>query len=111
MPPCFDADQIHRALDNLILNAVQKTPPGGTVTVEAAKRNGRLCLRVRDTGPGVPDGIRERLFEPFVTDRPDGTGLGLAIVREIARAHGGDAHLIGAIRGAVFEIELPWRPS
>jgi signal transduction histidine kinase len=111
MFPFFDVDQIHRALDNLILNAMQKTPSGGAVAVEAARRDGRLHLRVRDDGPGVPEEIRERLFEPFVTDRADGTGLGLAIVREIARAHGGDARLADASRGAVFEIELPWRQS
>jgi signal transduction histidine kinase len=73
--------------------------------------NNWLYLRVGDTGPGVPDGIRERLFEPFVTGRPDGTGLGLAIVREIARAHGGDARLIASPQGAVFEIALPWPTS
>jgi signal transduction histidine kinase len=85
----FDAEQMHRALDNLILNAVQNTPAGGLVKVDADSRDGRLRFRVRDTGPGVPESIRERLFEPFVTGRPDGTGLGLAVVREIARAHGG----------------------
>jgi signal transduction histidine kinase len=111
MPPQFDVDQMHRALDNLILNALQNTPSGGSVMVEAGHRAVRLWLRVSDTGPGIPAAIRERLFEPFVTDRADGTGLGLAIVREIARAHGGDVTLVDASRGAVFEIEVPWQPS
>src|SRR5262249_6392152 len=79
-PPKFDLAQMRRALDNLILNAVQNTPHGGTVTVEAHHRHGRLCLRVYDSGPGVPDAIRDRLFEPFVTGRVEGTGLGLTIV-------------------------------
>jgi signal transduction histidine kinase len=109
--PEFDADQMHRALDNLILNAVQNTPRGGAVTVEAVEHLGRLQLRVRDSGPGVPDHVRERLFEPFVTGRPDGTGLGLAIVQEIARAHDGEARLVPGDSGATFEIEVPWRPS
>jgi signal transduction histidine kinase len=110
-PPRFDADQMHRALDNLILNAIENTPAGGTVKVEADNRDGRVTLRVRDTGPGVPENIRERLFEPFVTGRPDGTGLGLAIVREIAHAHGGDVRVTSDSSGATFEIDVPCRPS
>jgi signal transduction histidine kinase len=110
--PKFDIDQVRRALDNLILNAVQNTPPGGVVTVAAAERDGKLHFRVSDTGPGVPADVRERLFEPFATARADGTGLGLAIAREIARAHGGEARLVSnTSSGAVFEIELPWQPS
>jgi signal transduction histidine kinase len=107
----LDADQIGRSLDNLILNAIQNTPAGGFIALSATQTNDWLHLRVSDTGPGVPDGIRERLFEPFVTGRADGTGLGLAIVREIARAHGGDARLIPSPQGAIFEIELPWQAS
>lgn len=109
--PRIDVDQVRRGLDNLILNAIQSTPAGGSVTLSAGRENQWLRLRVTDTGPGVPDDIRDRVFEPFVTARMDGTGLGLAIVREIARAHGGEAHLIPSAHGAIFEIELPWRPS
>jgi signal transduction histidine kinase len=109
--PQFDAEQMHRALDNLILNAVQNTPPEGTVTVAADSLDGRMSFRVRDTGPGVPENIRERLFEPFVTGRTDGTGLGLAIVREIARAHGGDVRVTSSSNGATFEIDVPCRAS
>jgi signal transduction histidine kinase len=105
--PEFDAKQMHRALDNLILNAVQNTPPGGTVTVTADSHDRRVSFRVHDTGPGVPENIRERLFEPFVTGRTDGTGLGLAIVREIARAHGGDVRVTSNSNGAIFEIDVP----
>jgi signal transduction histidine kinase len=110
--PKFDVDQVRRALDNLILNAVQNTPPGGVVTVATAERDGKLRFRVSDTGPGVPADVRDRLFEPFATARADGTGLGLAIARDIARAHGGEARLVSnTSSGAVFEIELPWQPS
>jgi len=107
----LDAGQIRRCLDNLVLNAIQNTPASGVITISATVRNDRLYLRVDDNGPGVAAEIRDRLFEPFVTGRPDGTGLGLAIVREIARAHGGDARLGDSKEGAVFEIELPWQPS
>jgi signal transduction histidine kinase len=109
--PRFDAFQMQRALDNLILNAIQSTPDGGRVVVDALRRGNNMVLRVSDTGRGVSDEIRPRLFEPFVTVRPDGTGLGLAIVREIARLHGGDARLVSAEIGAIFEIEVPWQPS
>jgi hypothetical protein len=107
----LDAEQMHRAVDNLILNAIQNTLAGGTVTVAALRRDGLLQLQVHDTGPGVPEPIRERLFEPFVTGRADGTGLGLAIVREIARAHGGEARYLPQPGGSLFEIDTPWRPS
>ena len=110
--PKFDIDQVRRAVDNLILNAVQNTPPGGVVTVAATADDGKLQFRISDTGPGVPAEVRDRLFEPFATARADGTGLGLAIAREIARAHGGEARLVSTTHsGAVFEIELPWQPS
>ena len=102
---------MQRALDNLILNAIQNTPPGGRITVDALDRGDHLVLRVTDTGPGVSGDIRDRLFEPFATARPDGTGLGLAIVKEIVRAHHGDIRLIPTTRGASFEIELPWQTS
>jgi signal transduction histidine kinase len=107
----LDLEQIRRALDNLIRNALQNTPSGGCVTVTAAARDGKLSLSVDDTGPGIPSDLRERLFEPFVTGRAEGTGLGLAIVREIARAHGGDARLVPSAVGSTFVIELPWQQS
>ncbi|MFH6783210.1 MULTISPECIES: sensor histidine kinase [Methylobacterium] len=129
--PCLDDGQIRRALDNLLLNAIQHSPAGGLVRLSGAHEGDRLRIRVSDEGPGVPEALRARLFEPFVTARPDGTGLGLAIVREIARAHGGQARLTAPPPegsgpggsspddpgpdhprpGATFELDLPWRPS
>lgn len=109
--PKFDPSQMQRVMDNLIINALQNTPAGGAIAVEAHRKNDMLLLRVADTGPGIAAELRERLFEPFVTGRADGTGLGLAIVREIARHHHGDVRLLEAPGGAVFEIEVPWQPS
>jgi signal transduction histidine kinase len=109
--PRFDPSQLQRAMDNLILNAIQNTPEGGAITVDAYREADKLVLRVSDSGPGVSAEIRDRLFEPFVTGRSDGTGLGLALVREIARNHDGDARLVSTPQGACFEIELPWRTS
>ncbi|KVT85308.1 histidine kinase [Burkholderia ubonensis] len=113
--PAFDPDQMRRALDNLLLNALRHAGDGGAVTLAAARRAvaGRDWMRitVSDSGPGVPAAQRERIFEPFVTGRADGAGLGLAVVREVAAAHGGQAWLDDAPRGASFVIEIPWQPS
>ena len=107
----FDPRRIAQAIDNLILNAIQNTPAGGRVTLGAEQSNERLVLFAADSGCGVPDSMRDHLFEPFVTGRPEGTGLGLAVVREIAEAHGGAARAIHRSDGTTFIVELPWRPS
>ena len=113
--PVFDSAQLGRALDNLIVNALRHAPAGGHVTVRARAvtvDNGtRLRLEVLDDGPGVNADERERIFEPFVTGRPDGSGLGLAVVREIASAHGGRAWLAEDPNLTCFVIDMPWRPS
>ena len=107
----FDPEQMRRALDNLILNAIQAAPPRTGILIAARHDAGSLVLSVHDEGCGPPAHIREHLFEPFVTGRADGTGLGLSIVREIAGAHGGIARLGHSQAGTVFEILVPWRPS
>jgi len=107
----FDPDQMRRALDNLVLNAIEAAPEGTAIVVVARRDRDDLVLSVRDQGPGPPEGIREHLFEPFVTGRSEGTGLGLSIVREVAAAHGGAARFGDCRAGTNFEIVLPWRPS
>lgn len=77
---------VRQVLDNLLRNAVIASSPGATVEVEV--RQGPI-VEVRDRGPGIPPNVRARLYEPFVTGRPDGTGLGLAVCQRIARAQGG----------------------
>ena len=102
----LDAALIGRALDNLLSNAIQHTPPGGHVSLHAECRGVDLRLLVEDTGPGVAPDLRASLFEPFVTGRADGTGLGLAIARELVEAHGGRLSLAASEQGARFVIEL-----
>ncbi|MDR6390083.1 HAMP domain-containing sensor histidine kinase [Paraburkholderia phenoliruptrix] len=113
--PVFDPAQMARALDNLLVNALRHAPSGGNVTVRAycavAQGGERLRLEVIDNGAGVGPAERERIFEPFVTGRPEGSGLGLAVVREIASAHGGRAYLAEDSNVTRFVIDLPWRPS
>lgn len=106
-----DASEIARAVDNLLINAIEASHAGGTVTLHAVQGEKSSIIRIEDEGPGVELSVTPRLFEPFVTSRAEGTGLGLAIVREIARAHGGEALYKRLPQGSAFEIELPWQPS
>jgi two-component system NtrC family sensor kinase len=103
----FDEQQLSRALHNLLANAVQHIPPNGWVKVTAKKQNGRLEIAVEDSGPGVPEELREKIFEPFVSSRSNGSGLGLAIAREIIEAHGGTLLCVNGSVGARFEIRMP----
>jgi signal transduction histidine kinase len=107
----FDSDQMRRALDNLVLNAIHAAPAGSLIRVAATCEAEGLILSVHDGGAGPPADIRDHLFEPFVTGRPDGTGLGLSIVREVAAAHGGTARFAASEAGTTFEIIVPWQPS
>jgi len=97
-----DDDLLHRAIFNLLLNAVQASPPGGEVRVEAVElahhqlppqaehfSRGAIMLRIADQGRGIPDSIKDRLFEPFVTTKSGGSGLGLSIVHRAVEAHHG----------------------
>ena len=105
----LDAEQIRRALDNLILNAIEAAPAGSQILLGARIELDTLHLSVRDSGLGPPPAIRDHLFEPFVTGRSDGTGLGLSLVREIANAHGGTAQFMSDDNGTTFEILIPWQ--
>jgi PAS domain S-box-containing protein len=107
-----DADRIHQALSNLVSNALKFTPPGGRVTLRARgdEDDGWIVLSVSDTGPGIPDEVRHRLFDRFwQASRHDrtGSGLGLAIVRGIAEAHGGRVEVSSRPgEGATFSLHL-----
>jgi signal transduction histidine kinase len=107
----FDPELMGRALENLLLNAIHAAPANSRVQIAAVRRGSDCVLSVHDEGPGPPREIRDHLFEPFVTGRPDGTGLGLSIVREVAEAHGGTAQFHACEAGTTFEIIVPWQPS
>src|SRR5262249_5160422 len=103
-----DAGQIGQLLLNVIDNAIEAAGPGGWVEVVLRREPGPLVvLEVSDSGPGPSADVAAKLFEPFVTGKPEGVGLGLAVARPVAEAHGGR---IGWLRdGAAtrFRIELP----
>lgn len=96
-----DEDLLHRAVFNLLLNAIQASPPNTVVTIEVTPRMrdgltsesqfdaGGVAVRISDQGPGIPAEIRSRLFDPFTTTKPQGTGLGLAVVQRAVEAHKG----------------------
>jgi two-component system sensor histidine kinase HydH len=89
----FDPFQVHQALLNLVVNALEATPEGGRITLGAGRNNDGIEFWVENEGETVPPGSIPRLFEPFFSSKPRGTGLGLAIARAVARNHGGDANL------------------
>jgi signal transduction histidine kinase len=91
LPAMLDARRLEQALTNLVENARTASP--GAIHLDAERDGGGLRLHVCDNGPGVPEAIRERLFEPFASRSPGGTGLGLAIVARVMAAHGGSAAL------------------
>jgi signal transduction histidine kinase len=107
----IDASQVQQVLINLLLNALDALPQGGTVNVEIqlpTKEVPVVALRVRDSGPGIAPRIRERLFEPFVSSKETGLGLGLSICRRLVEAHGGTIHGENAPGGgALFAFTLP----
>ena len=103
-----DAEQLRRALQNLLLNAIDAMPGGGTLTVRTRRTDGVLHVDVSDTGQGIEPGERERLFTPYYTTKQHGTGLGLAIVQAVVSDHHGKITVESAPgRGTTFRIELP----
>ncbi len=117
LPPgtiSIDADQLTLALDALVENAVQHTDDGGMIVIGAVAESGALRIRVGDSGDGIPEDARRRVFDRFYrvdgarSRRQGGVGLGLAIVKAIAEAHGGSVSVHsrpGA--GSMFEVRLP----
>lgn len=103
-----DADQLHQACLNLVLNAMDAMPVGGTIFANLTADAKNVSLAISDEGPGVPKAIRAEIFNPFFTTKVKGTGLGLAKVQAVAVAHGGTASCEGDEgQGAVFALTLP----
>jgi PAS domain S-box-containing protein len=101
-------DQLRQVFLNLLLNAVDATPDGGTVSVSVDGRNGSVRAAIRDTGSGMSEQVKSHLFEPFFTTKSDGTGLGLAISLSLIRAHGGTIDVESEPgKGSSFIVELP----
>jgi len=103
-----DKGQIQQVLLNLMLNAVEVMPDGGDLSIGTEIKDGRVNIYVKDQGGGIPENLRDRIFESFLTGRKDGTGLGLTISKRIMRAHDGDLELVeSGSGGTTFCISLP----
>jgi signal transduction histidine kinase len=109
VPPFgFDAELLERVFHNLLLNAAQATPPGGTVTVKTRAVDGSVEVSVIDRGAGIEPQHLENIFNPFFTTKKEGVGLGLAIVSKIVDLHGGKMAVESAPgKGSVFRVFLP----
>ncbi|MDP2166935.1 MAG: ATP-binding protein [Thermodesulfovibrionales bacterium] len=100
---------LRQAFTNLIQNSIEAMGGGGRVSVTAATRGGEVCISVSDTGHGIPEGVRDKIFLPFYTTKERGTGLGLAIVHRIVALHGGSIAVADTGGGTAFMIRLPKR--
>ncbi len=106
-----DADLLHRALQNLVLNSLDAMPAGGTLTIRTQNRDGAVRVEVCDTGTGLTPEESARLFTPYYTTKQHGTGLGLAIVQSVVSDHGGTISVESQPGlGTTFRIELPANP-
>jgi signal transduction histidine kinase len=104
----FHASSLRRALLNLVQNALEAMPLGGTLTVAGQSTAAQVQLQVRDTGCGIPVAQLPKVFEPLYTTKPGGTGLGLYIVQEIVAAHEGHVAVESVEgQGTTFTITLP----
>jgi signal transduction histidine kinase len=108
-PALCDPEQIYQVVLNLVVNALQALPPGGSIRLRTLPESaGTVGFEVADDGPGIPEAIRDRIFRPFVSGREGGTGLGLAFVERVVKAHRGSLALHSAAgRGTTFEVRLP----
>lgn len=102
-----DHFQMEQLFLNLVLNAIDAMPDGGTLTLRTRDEGDEIVVEVTDTGVGIPDDIRDRLFDPFFTTRDvgEGTGLGLAVSDSIVAAHGGTIDVESAVgQGTTFRL-------
>jgi signal transduction histidine kinase len=106
-----DRARILQVLSNLLSNAIKFTPPGGLVTVRSEARDGDVQIAVSDTGPGIPDGEIETIFEAYRSIQRQGqggTGLGLSIARSIVQRHRGRMWVVSQVsEGTTFYFTLP----
>jgi two-component system, NtrC family, nitrogen regulation sensor histidine kinase NtrY len=107
-----DPDLLHRVLSNLVLNALDAMPGGGSITIDTSLREDSVRIEVADTGTGLTKEECKRLFTPYYTTKQHGTGLGLAIVQSVVSDHGGTIAVESTPgKGTTFIIDLPRRSA
>ena len=109
LPPVEgNSDQLRQVFLNLVINAIDAMPDRGTLTVRTKTQATDVVVDIQDTGVGIPDEVRSRLFEPFFTSKPTGTGLGLSISGHIVMQHGGKIEVESSVgQGSTFRVRLP----
>jgi signal transduction histidine kinase len=106
-----DEPSLRAAVLNLTLNAIEAAGPGGFVNLEILEPEGQRVVQVSDSGAGPPPDLKEILFEPFVTGKPEGVGLGLALASQVAQAHNGSLSWLRDGTWTRFRLSLPIPPS
>jgi signal transduction histidine kinase len=103
-----DLPLFRQVVNNLLRNALQAMPDGGVLTVQTRREDPYFVLRVIDTGKGIPENLRDRIFDGFFSTRPEGTGIGLTLTRQIVELHGGTVTCQSALgKGTLFEVRIP----
>lgn len=102
-----DRVRLEQVLLNLLLNAIEAMPEGGNLSISAAVIDAMAKVEVMDTGNGIPDDLRDKIFDPYFTTKSDGTGLGLALCDKIMRQHQGNLDFTSTNNGTTFHITLP----
>lgn len=103
-----DAGLLKGAILNLLINAIQAMPNGGTLTLELLEINKKACLKIKDTGCGIPKENLKKIYNPFFTTKPTGNGLGLAEALKVIHAHGGEMEVESTVgKGTAFIIKIP----
>jgi len=103
-----DRSKLFQVFDNILSNAIDALEPVGTVELSVIDQNGYVTVECRDDGHGIPEEIRDKLFDPFFTTRPKGIGLGLSIAYEIVHAHEGTTEITSSpTKGTIVTVRLP----
>jgi signal transduction histidine kinase len=104
-----DGPKLHRVVLNLVRNGIEAVSAGGSVMLSLIPGEGRFVIRVEDDGPGIPEEIRPRIYEPFFSTKDTGTGLGMSIVHSLVALHGGAIDLETGPQGTRFDVAIPRR--
>lgn len=105
-----DPTQIKQAISNVFLNAIEHSPPRGSITLATEAKNHNILVKVEDKGEGIQPAHRDRIFEPFFSTKEGGVGLGLSLALEIVRTHHGQISFTSEVgKGSTFIISLPFK--
>jgi len=103
----LDAERFEQAILNLMINALEAMPSGGTLTLRARLDNGSLLVEIEDSGVGIAPDVQRRVFQPYFSTKGKGTGMGLAITEKIVSQHGGHVEFSTGPAGTLFRLSIP----